>query len=236
MGVCVDEKAKEFSIVFDRMECSLTALLEKQDLPTKMRKYIKLTYEQKLDIFLQMLTVIEFLHNTAHMVHCDIKLDNFLLDANLKLKLCDLGFAKLIWESKPIASGTQLYMAPELWKQKGYGPSSPASDIYALSFTMYQLLYEWPLFEADVTATEDSFVNSVVLGLVRPNLSKQPKDPDIKIPLQPCLVKMFTRCWHPDPSSRLTATEALALVNEAITLYQTRSQGLLSYLAYKFHY
>ena len=44
--------------------------------------------------FLQLLSAIEYLHDTAGIVHRDLKPENLLLDENFNIKIGDFGFAK----------------------------------------------------------------------------------------------------------------------------------------------
>lgn len=55
-----------------------------------MRKR-KLTQEQILDIFYQILTAIDYLHD-KQILHRDIKPENVLMEDESTIKLCDFGF------------------------------------------------------------------------------------------------------------------------------------------------
>ncbi|KAH3762739.1 serine threonine-kinase TIO [Pelomyxa schiedti] len=221
IGVCLDESTKEFSIIFEHMECSLAAFIsDPQKLPPQMLKYRHLAYGDKLSILDQMLRVVIYLHEQAHMVHCDFKPDNFLIDANLTVKLCDLGFVKLISESMGRASGTAPYMAPELLKNTDYQPSSPESDMWAMAFTMWELLYQQPSF--DRSERLDSIMYNRIVLAQHPDISKDIPDPNSPVPIPPCLVTMFQQCWHTDPYFRLTATKAHDAVMEAMALNAVR--------------
>lgn len=43
--------------------------------------------------FLQMLSALDYLHNTVGICHRDLKPENILLDENFNIKFADFGFA-----------------------------------------------------------------------------------------------------------------------------------------------
>ena len=88
--------------------------------------------------FLQLLDAIEYLHNSARIVHRDIKLENILLDENFNLKLCDFTLSKTFAEGNNVGiyytnAGTERYMAPEIVEGKPYRGTS--ADIFSLGVT-----------------------------------------------------------------------------------------------------
>ena len=70
-------------------------------------------------------------------VHCDIKPNNILLNANGAIKIIDLGQSCRIGTTKPRIQGTPDYIAPEQVKRK---PLGPKTDIFNLGATMYWAL------------------------------------------------------------------------------------------------
>ncbi len=70
-----------------------------------------------------MLEIIEFLHYKKNIYHRDIKVDNFVLDADFNLKLIDFGFATDINELTLYEKGTKMYTPPEAYLNKKYLPS-----------------------------------------------------------------------------------------------------------------
>ena len=75
------------------------------------------------------------------IIHRDIKPENIFITAGGDYKIGDFGVAKTIEKTKMGLSrkGTYLYMAPEIYSSRPYGPTV---DIYSLGIVMYKLLNE----------------------------------------------------------------------------------------------
>lgn len=82
---------------------------------------------------------LQFLHGNG-VIHGDIKPSNLLLDQYHRVKLGDFGLARRATsEEGSLLKGTTKYMAPELASNQ-FGPVGPASDLYSLGFTAYELM------------------------------------------------------------------------------------------------
>lgn len=85
------------------------------------------------------LTALQFLHANG-VVHGDIKPSNMLVDAQNQIKLGDFGLARRANSDEgSLLKGTTKYMAPELVTNQ-FGPVGPASDLYSLGFSAYELM------------------------------------------------------------------------------------------------
>jgi serine/threonine-protein kinase len=85
------------------------------------------------------LHALHFLHSNG-IIHGDIKPSNLLVDAQNRVKLGDFGLARRVSnEEGSLLKGTTKYMAPELVSPQ-FGARGPASDLYSLGFTAYELM------------------------------------------------------------------------------------------------
>ena len=101
------------------------------------RDYLK--EEQAKAIFQQVFSGLHFLHH-RHIAHCDIKLENILMDRAGKVKLCDFGMATQLVEGQMLHKirGSLLYMAPEMLGRKSY--DGLAVDMWSLGVVLYVLV------------------------------------------------------------------------------------------------
>jgi serine/threonine-protein kinase len=85
------------------------------------------------------LRALKYLHSQG-IVHGDIKPSNLMIDARRRIKLGDFGLARRVSnEEGSMVKGTTKYMAPEVVSVE-FGDVGPASDLYSLGFTAYQLM------------------------------------------------------------------------------------------------
>ena len=94
------------------------------------------------------LAALALLHQ-HHIVHCDIKPENFIVFPGPKLRLADFGIARIALRTLHASgSGTLGYMAPE----QAMGKPSYRSDVFAMGLLLYRMLtghlpeypFKWP--------------------------------------------------------------------------------------------
>lgn len=73
----------------------------------------------------------------VNVIHRDIKPANIFVSEMGEYKLGDFGVARIVDNTMSGRTGTDFYMAPEVYYEEKYGPSA---DIYSLGIVMYRLL------------------------------------------------------------------------------------------------
>lgn len=109
-----------------------------------------------------------------HMVHCDIKPDNIMVDADGTVKVADLGLARSIsavqmGETDDEIMGTPVYMSPE--QINGQVDLDCRADIYSLGAMLYHLISGRMLF----AGTPDQIMDLQVTGQAPALREVQPK-------------------------------------------------------------
>jgi serine/threonine-protein kinase CHEK2 len=108
-----------------------------------LSRYIK---QQKLDIsslsiiFKKIVLGVKYLHDND-IIHCDLKLQNIMIDDDLNIKIIDFDFSKItkdLYISDSVF-GTDEYIAPESHDLCIY---SKKSDIWNLGILLYYLIVE----------------------------------------------------------------------------------------------
>jgi serine/threonine protein kinase len=98
------------------------------------RQTVPFSLQAVSEILSQISSALSYLH-IKHVLHCDIKPGNILVNKTHKYFLADFGVARFIRGSE--TGGTPPYMAPEQFTDRQV---STKSDIYALGVTVYELL------------------------------------------------------------------------------------------------
>ena len=75
------------------------------------------------------------------MCHRDIKLENIVLEADLRVKLIDFGIACKFDPSIGMSStvGTMVYMAPEMLQREKH-PYYEKADLYSIGIVLFVML------------------------------------------------------------------------------------------------
>lgn len=145
------------------MECC------ESDLLTKLRSE-KLNNYQIHDFFTQIVNVVHYLHS-HHISHRDLKLENFLIDHNGRIKLIDFGFAFRFdpSNSKQItrSCGSLNYAAPEIVLQFPYW--GPEIDIWSMGVILFALVYKClPFYHIDSNEIKKKIVSCLLPTNLKP--------------------------------------------------------------------
>ncbi|XP_063405347.1 serine/threonine-protein kinase MARK2-like [Mytilus trossulus] len=86
----------------------------------------------------QLVSAVDHLHR-SNIVHRDLKLENFLLDKDLNLKIIDFGLSNVFYGDSSLVTqcGSPAYAAPEIFSNQKYGP---AVDIWSVGVCLYAML------------------------------------------------------------------------------------------------
>lgn len=100
------------------------------------------------NIIKEILQGLKYLHDKL-IVHCDIKLENILVDYNGNIKICDFNLSRILKDKDELIynkSGTPKYFSPEYILKTGH--SFPA-DIWATGVIFYSILFNLFPFDSE---------------------------------------------------------------------------------------
>jgi len=115
-----------------------------------------------VNIFAEIVNVVDYLHNSLNLTHNDLKLSNFLLDKNYHIKLIDFEtcrYENKIFDSKTKTFidnkgefqkeiiGTAEYLSPELLNEKI--KSYKTNDIWSLGVILYYFYHGYLPFQGN---------------------------------------------------------------------------------------
>jgi len=147
----------------------------------------------------QLCDALDYAHNRANVIHCDLKPANLMVNQRGDLKIQDFGIARSLTD--PVSrltveqgrSGTLVYMSPQ---QLNGERSTHLDDIYSLGASIYELLTSKPPFYS-------GNIDRQICERVAPSMTERRKELDI----EPALVSKIwedavAACLAKDPSRR----------------------------------
>ncbi|KAF2563686.1 hypothetical protein F2Q70_00018104 [Brassica cretica] len=210
---------KDIYVVFELMESDLHHVLKVND---------DLTPQHHQFFLYQLLRGLKFMHS-AHVFHRDLKPKNILANADCKIKICDLGLARVSFTDSPSAVfwtdyvATRWYRAPELCGSF-YSNYTPAIDMWSVGCIFAEMLTGKPLFPGKNVVHQLELVTDllgtpspVTLSRIRNEKARKylsnmrRKDPvpfTHKFPnIDPVALKLLQRLVAFDPKDRPSAEE-----------------------------
>jgi serine/threonine protein kinase/Tfp pilus assembly protein PilF len=147
----------------------------------------------------QLCDALDYAHDRAKIIHCDLKPANLMVNQRGDLKISDFGIARSLSDSvtrltiEEGRSGTLVYMSPQ---QLNGERCTHLDDIYSLGATIYELLTSKPPFYS-------GNIDRQITERVAPSMTERRKDFNI----EPSLVsqtweKVVAGCLAKDPSQR----------------------------------
>jgi eukaryotic-like serine/threonine-protein kinase len=175
----------------------VTELVDGESLAGRLKQGGRLAPWEACDIAEQLCRALEHAHS-EQIVHRDIKPANVLLSARGRVKVGDLGIARLAEGSTDGGTativGTPRYMAPE---QASGLPTTPATDIYSAGIVLYEMLAGHPPFNGD------SAVEIALRHVQTPPPPLPPGTPS-------SLVRIVERALEKEPAARYQSAVAMA--------------------------
>ena len=159
-----------------------------------LRRKGRITMEDALTVAESVAVALDYAWSLYQMVHCDIKPDNIMVDADGTVKVTDLGLCRslaLVKATEKIGPndeilGTPAYMSPE----QVYGSErlDCRSDISELGATLYHLVTGRMLFQGK---TDDEMIHCHVDGSQAPDVRLSVSD--VSAPFALLLEKMLAK-------------------------------------------
>ena len=137
-------------------------------------------------LFCEIVSTLRYLHQQRGIVHRDIKLENILVDANLRIRLVDFGICGEFTPDAPLLAtqcGSFAYAAPEVVRGRKYGPEV---DVWSAGVCLFAMLTgSAPFYDKNARVMCDRIcseelsiphgVTSTCADLLRRMLEKNPK-------------------------------------------------------------
>lgn len=172
-----------------------------------------------------MLHALHFLHAQG-IIHGDIKPGNLLLDRNGGIKLGDFGIARRVHDDHgSVMKGTTRYIAPEVLSAQ-FGAVGPASDLYSLGFSAYELLCGKPF--NTLFPELETFGRDPQMSWMMWHASRELRLPPVATVLEgvpPDIARVIDRLIEKDISKRYGSAA------EALSELQQQGAGLLPPIA-----
>ena len=125
--------------------------------PTDKKK--RLSTKVCVSIIKDVICAVYFLHNmNPPVIHRDIKPENVLLSEGLVAKLTDFGWSNYIQgnEKRKTVCGTPIYLAPEIWLEKGHNETV---DIWCIGVLLFELVTGTTPFQGgDIDTLKDNIL------------------------------------------------------------------------------
>ncbi|XP_077222719.1 G-type lectin S-receptor-like serine/threonine-protein kinase LECRK2 isoform X2 [Tasmannia lanceolata] len=148
---------------------------------------------------------ILYLHEDCepHIIHCDIKPQNILMDDFWTAKISDFGLAKLLMSDQTRTftgvRGTRGYLAPE-WNKNT--PISVKADVYSYGIVLLELVCCRRNLELDVADEEIILTEWVYSCFIRGELGKLLGSEEVEKRMLERLVKVGLWCIQNEPNFR----------------------------------
>ncbi|KAG9404452.1 hypothetical protein AC1031_004658 [Aphanomyces cochlioides] len=150
--------------------------------------------------FRQVASAVQYMHSLGY-AHCDLSLENVLIDAAGQAKLCDFGLASNLFEWKTGGVGKSFYMAPEMYTQQFYAPG--VADVWSLGVMLFIMITGSPLVQkAHVSDNAFQFIQQFGLRAI---ISAWHCEHLFSIEV----IELLQRMLDPNPATRMSLDEVM---------------------------
>ncbi|CAM9680902.1 unnamed protein product [Choristocarpus tenellus] len=194
-----------------------------QEVPLKMmlkRRRLKreLPFRRRLELGLELAQLIKYLHEDAIsggcVLHRDLKPRNVGLSHDGHIQVFDLGLARVVESRKALTfkyemtgeTGSQRYMAPEVWKGEPYNEKV---DVYSFGLILWEMLSLNQVFSS---MSSEEHILQVLEGGLRPPFEKCWTE-EVK--------EILNGCWQQESDQRITASAAVEKLTNLLQSYDT---------------
>jgi serine/threonine protein kinase len=150
----------------------------------------RLSEDQARRYFCEIISALDYLHNSRFVAHRDLKAENILLDRHNNVRLIDFGLSKQFSKGAPTlitACGSPAYAAPEMIQGHSY---TKAADVWSAGICLFAMV-------AGHLPYEDANVE----GLLQKVVSNEPQYPQS---MSRGLVDFLQRLLCKSPDARIT--------------------------------
>ncbi len=202
----------------------VTEFMEHGSLADWFRKPGSLTDAQGLELCLDCCRGMTYLHgrNPNPVLHRDLKPNNLMITAGMRLKIGDFGLSKTLSVRNRLPqdtsqaykltgeTGSYRFMAPEVFRHEYYGPPV---DVYAFSMVAFQMWHHQVPFEgmSPVDAARAA--------------AFERRRPVVGAHIHKELADVIRDCWQPNPNSRPTFEEVINRLEPLASKLAARSAG-----------
>ena len=176
-----------------------------ETLKEKIKRESPLPIDVTLRIVKEIAEALENAH-ANHLVHCDIKPHNILLNEYGHVKVADFGIARATTSSTITYTGSVVgsvhYFSPE--QAKGH-TISPKSDIYSLGVVMYEML-----------TGQVPFNGETAVSIAIKHLQDAPIPPhELRTDIPPLVEAIVLKAMDKNPDNRFTSSEMIKEIAQA---------------------
>ncbi|KAH7680856.1 S-receptor-like serine/threonine-protein kinase protein [Dioscorea alata] len=163
------------------------------------------SWKDRFRIALDVARGIHYLHEDCgtHIIHCDIKPQNILMDENWTAKISDFGLAKLLMPTQTRTftgiRGTRGYLAPEWHKNT---PITVKTDVYSFGIVLLEILCCRKNMELEAEADQIILSDWVCSCYLAGELEKLMLDEEVDMVEFARVVKVALWCIQTDPTQR----------------------------------